>query len=374
MAAPFTNYGGFATPTPVAIGTNANPNWGSTFSGDLINKVNFGAYVREQLYGRCQWVQSGIIQRNSALDMSGGGTRIEVPFFRPFLGTVERIESNATWGASGKGYLSPSKITADKQVAAVMHEGMAWAADDLSAMSSGADPMAAIASYLSDNVLRFRTKKLLKMIDGVLGATGMTSHDIKVARTAAGTSTEANFLSAANVIKATTVLGENASQIRYIAMHSHVVAQLKVLGMLTFSTSALSTGGGIAWGGGGIGIGSTEIANFAGLQVIVDDLLAPTVSATNGDSYPVLLFGPGAVQMGIQRDFRVETERNILSKQWIASADWHQLLHIDGISYGGTDNPDEATLATPGSWELKYPHQQIPVVRMWVNSAYAQNP
>ena len=33
MAAPMQNLGGFTTPTPVAIGSSATPNWGSTFLG-----------------------------------------------------------------------------------------------------------------------------------------------------------------------------------------------------------------------------------------------------------------------------------------------------------------------------------------------------
>ena len=85
MAAVNHNYGTTGTPAPVAIGTRADPNWGSTFLGDLVTKVNFGSYVREQVYGNYRWVQSGIIQRNSALDLSSGGTRITVPYFRPFL-------------------------------------------------------------------------------------------------------------------------------------------------------------------------------------------------------------------------------------------------------------------------------------------------
>ena len=105
MAAVNHNYGATGTPAPVAIGTRANPNWGSTFLGDLITKKPFTDYVREQVYGRCAWVQSGIIQRNTALDMSSGGTRITVPYFRPFLATEEIIQSNTTWGASGAGLI-----------------------------------------------------------------------------------------------------------------------------------------------------------------------------------------------------------------------------------------------------------------------------
>ena len=93
------------TPAAVAIGTRGEPNWGSVFLGDLVTKVNFGQYVREQVYGNYRWVQSGIIQRNTTLDLSSGGTRITVPYFRPFLATEEVIESNTTWGASAAGLI-----------------------------------------------------------------------------------------------------------------------------------------------------------------------------------------------------------------------------------------------------------------------------
>jgi hypothetical protein len=374
MAAVNHNYGATGTPAPVAIGTRADPNWGSTFLGDLVTKVNFGSYVREQVYGNYRWVQSGIIQRNSALDLSSGGTRITVPYFRPFLAKEEQIESNTTWGDSGAGYLSVQKINADSQVAAVFHRGFAWAADDLSKMGAGADPMQAIAGYLVDTIHKNSTATLKAMLDGVLGVAGLASHTVNVARTAAGTSGEANFLSAANVIKATNVMGENAGLLTNIAMHSSVYNYLKVVGMLTFSTSSLSSGGNIAWGGGGVGITSTQIANFAGFNVLVDDTLAPTTSTTNGDSYPVYLFGNGAVQMGVQQDFKIEYERNILSLQDVAACSYHHLLHIDGVSYKGADNPTNTVLATAGSWDLKYDHRQIPVVKLVVNSPYSANP
>jgi hypothetical protein len=78
--------------------------------------------------------------------------------------------------------------------------------------------------------------------------------------------------------------------------------------------------------------------------------------------------------MGVQQDLRIEHERNILSKQNIASCDYHHLLHIDGVSYVGADNPTNAVLSTAGSWALKYDHRQIPVVCLKVNSPYSANP
>ena len=241
-------------------------------------------------------------------------------------------------------------------------------------MGAGADPMAAIASYITDSVLRQRTATLRAMVDGVLSVGALSSHLVDISRKATGTSAEGNFLTAASVIRAGNVLGENAGLLTSAAMHSSVYAYLQTVGMLTFSTSSLSTGGNIAWGGGGVGISSTQIAQFAGLNVIVDDQLAPTTDATNGDKYPVYLFGQGAVQQGIQQDFLVEYERSILSKQDVASCDYHQLLHIDGVSYGGADNPDNTVLSSGASWALKYPHQQIPVVKLTCNTPFSANP
>ena len=43
----------------------------------------------------------------------------------------------------------------------ILHRGGAYAADDLSRLGSGADPMAAIRSYLADCILKLRTTTLL---------------------------------------------------------------------------------------------------------------------------------------------------------------------------------------------------------------------
>ena len=76
---------------------------------------------------------------------------MEVPVRKPLpINPTETvIESNATWGGDGTttGYLDPKKIEAGKQVMPILHRGWAMAADDLSQMGSGTDPMAAIRSY-----------------------------------------------------------------------------------------------------------------------------------------------------------------------------------------------------------------------------------
>ena len=339
-------------------------------------------YIREEVYHRCQWIQSGVVTRNNALDCRAGGTRVRVPFFQVIPEIEEQIRSDALWGESGQGYLTPKGITGDEQIMTILRRGGAWAADDISRLGTGADPLAAIQSYMVRTLLKLRTRTLLSQLDGIFG-TALAANDIDVSQNTTG-ATEANFLSAASVIRGANALGERAEDLTVIAMHSNVYAYLQQVGALTFSTSSLATGGEIVWGGGGVGLTSNSVANFMGYRVIVDDLLAPTVNDGGADQYPVYLMGSGSVNEGVQQDFRMEFDRNILSKQSVMSWDLHAGFHVYGTSWNNAaDNPTNAELATSGNWKLVYGAagtgndgfgaQLVPVVRLTVNTPFAAN-
>ena len=337
---------------------------------DLVTRPEFLNYQREDIYNRCAWIQSGAVVRNSALDARQGGVKVQVPFFKPIDPTEEVIEDNDTWGAGG--YVSPEKITAGDQVMPILHRTFAYASSDLAAMGSGTDPMAAIRSYITRAVLRLRTRTLVSQLTGVFG-TALSGNALDVSQAAAGAG-EANFLSAPNVIRAKHLLGERADQLSIIAMHSDVYGYLQQVGALTFSTSALSTGGAITWGGGGVGLGSDAVATFMGCRVVVDDLLAPTVNAGGADQYPVFLLAPGAIAEGVQQEMRIEADRNILSLQDVLQCNYHYGFHVMGTKYGGADNPTNAVLGTAGSWTLAYTERKMTdVVRLTVNSPFAAN-
>ena len=374
--AEFQNYGGFTTPTPVPIGTQGSPNWGSTFLGDLVTRPEFKGYTLEEVFNRCDWVQSGIIARNSALDCREGGVRITLPMYRPFEAEEERIESNATWGISGAGYLTPQKINAVSSVVPIFHRGFSAASDELAGMGSGTDPLAAIQSYIASSMRRNRTRLLGSMLNGVFGS-ALAANAVSVARTT-GALGEANTLTAGSLLRARNVLGERGSSLTVLAAHSAVINGLIQTGLMTFSTSSISPGAGISWGGGGVGIGpgAMEIGTFAGCRVVQDDTLAPITDPVNGDVFPVYIFAPGAVQEGVQRDFRLRYDTNILSFQDILVADYHGALAIPGVTWqSGTDNPDNTDYATPGNYGLVYSTSKlVPLVRLSVNSAFAVNP
>ena len=358
MAAPFQNYDG------------------GTFLSDLVTRPEFLSYISEEIFERCAWIQSGVMVRNSALDCRAGGVRVRVPFFQPINPTEEIIESNATWGTSGAGYLTPQKITADEQIMTILHRGFAYAVDDLSQLGSGADPMAAIRSYLAKAILKLRTSTLIAQVNGLFD-TALADNVIDKCAGAL-TPDAANYLSAATMAEARAVLGERGEDITAIAMHSSVYYYLVQVGALTFSSSSLVDGGQIQWGGGGINLRSEDVAYFLGARVIVDDMLTPLNEGTTGEypCFPVYCFGGGVVNEGVQQELRTEVDRNILSKQDVMSLDYHFGMHVMGTTWAGAgDNPTNANLETGSNWDLVYQtNKLVPIVQLKVNTPIAPTP
>lgn len=368
MAATYRNYGDFQTPTPVPIGDRAFPNWGSTFAGDLgplVTQPRFGAAVIERLFNSWAWVSSGVMTRNPRIDFTTGH-KIELPMVRPFKAQKEYVESNTTWGASGKGHLTVQKINADSAFVPIQQCAYAGGSDDLAAWMSGLDPIAIMASFIGENMQMHAQETLHAIMDGFFGTAGVLTATHLLDVTAA-TPTEANFLSAATMMRAKSLLGERGQRLTTAAMHSSVANYLATVGMLTFSTAALATGGNIAWGGGGVGINSSTVAEMAGFRVVVDDTLAPAAG-----KYPVYLFEPGIVSTGVRNGLRTRYDTNILSFQNVIAVDWSSAIGVSGISWKGTAQyPTDADFADPDNWESKLTEiQNIGVVKLLVNNPW----
>jgi len=355
---------------------------GGTFLSNLVTRPEFLQYTAEGIFEQSKWVQSGIIQRNAALDARAGGTRVRVPFFDPIAPTETQILSTSTWGGGG-GYLVPANVTADEQIMTILHRGFAYAADDLSKLGSGADPLAHVRNQLTAAINKLKTAtlaaQLLGLFGGISGAgvLGPNQTDKSVAGTSA---TEANYLNVANVVAAKAKLGERGDELDSIAMHSNVAYYLQQVGMLTFSTSALAASGAVVWGGGGVGVQQTEVPFFAGLRVVIDDQLTYLTGGTSTHivKYPVYLFKSGVVSEGIQQDLRLAADRNILSMQDVLAVDYHYGYHIAGTKWAAAgDNPTNAAttgnLAATASWNLVFSTtKMVPVARLLVNTPFDQ--
>jgi hypothetical protein len=360
----------------------SNSNFGGTFLSNLVTRPEFLQYTAEGIFEQSKWIQSGIVQRNAALDARAGGTRVRVPFFDPIAPTETQILSTSSWNG-GLGYLTAQNVTADEQIMTLLHRGFAYAADDLSKLGSGADPLAHVRNQLSAAINKLKTAtlaaQLLGLFGGISGAGVLgPNQSNKSFAGVPGSMTEANFLNVANVVGTKALLGERGDELDSIAMHSNVAYYLQQVGMLVFSTSALSTGGAITWGGGGVGVTAAEVATFAGLRVVIDDQLTALTggTSTHAKKYPVYLFKSGVVSEGIQQDLRLGADRNILSMQDILAVDYHYGYHITGTKWAvAGDNPTNAAttgnLADTASWSLVYSTtKQVPIARLLVNSPF----
>jgi hypothetical protein len=360
----------------------SNSNFGGTFLSNLVTRPEFLQYTAEGIFEQSKWIQSGIVQRNAALDARAGGTRVRVPFFDPIAPTETQILSTSSWNG-GLGYLTAQNVTADEQIMTLLHRGFAYAADDLSKLGSGADPLSHVRNQLSAAINKLKTAtlaaQLLGLFGGISGAGVLgPNQSNKSFAGVPGSMTEANFLNVANVVGTKALLGERGDELDSIAMHSNVAYYLQQVGMLTFSTSALSTGGAITWGGGGVGVAAPEVATFAGLRVVIDDQLTALTggTSTHAKKYPVYLFKSGVVSEGIQQDLRLGADRNILSMQDILAVDYHYGYHITGTKWNvAGDNPTNAAttgnLADTASWSLVYSTtKQVPIARLLVNTPF----
>ena len=353
MAAPFQNYSG------------------GVLLADIVKRNNLSRYVQEAIKERSLFVKSGAVVRNSFLDSREGGTRIQVPEFNPVAPTEEVMNGTATWGTSSAGYLTPQKIGTATQIATIIHRGFAYAVDDIATLAAGEDPMLHIRNQLADAINKLNSARLFYQLHGLFG-TALAANKLDLAKAAASGAAEANYLTGSNVAQARALLGERGDELDTIIVHPNVGFYLYQVGLLTFSSSSLTSGGAITWGGGGVGVGARSIGEFAGMNVIMDPAVNTVAPGTGGHQreFYCYLTKAGSIMEGVQQDLRIEADRNVLSKQDVLSVDYHSTYHVMGTAWGGSfDNPNNSDLATAGNWSATYDIDLIPMVQITVNSS-----
>ena len=352
MAAPFQNY------------------TGGVLLADIVKRNNLSRYVQEAIKERSLFVKSGAVVRSAFLDAKEGGTRIQVPEFNPVAPTEEVMTGAAGWGTGSGGYLTPQKIGSATQIASIIHRGFAYAVDDLATLAAGEDPMNAIRNQLADAINKLNSQRLFYQLHGLFG-TALSSNASDLAVGASSGQAEANYLSASNVAKGRALLGERGDELDTLIVHPNVGFYLYQVGLLSFSTTALSTGTGIQWGGGGVGVDAKSIGTFAGMNVIMDSQVNAVQPGTSGHikEYYCYLVKSGTILEGVQQELRIEADRNILSKQDVLSVDYHTCYHVMGTKWGNAaDNPTNSVLGNKDNWTATYDADLIPMVQLTVNT------
>jgi len=341
----------------------------ATVRSDLIIPEVFTPYLIEATTQTDSFLQSGVVQPLAELNLSAerGGDFVRIPFYKANLsGDFEVLTDSSS--------LTPSKITADQQIAAVLHRGKAFSSRDLASLAIGSstDPMAAIAQKTAAYINNQKQKDLYSCLTGAFGS--INANDSNSALFGLTIDSESGdtptALSPRHVAKAQSLLGDQGSKLTSIAMHSKCYYDLMERRAVDFVLATDVNGGG-ATASGGTFQGAFQNPNFGqfmGLNIIVSDDI-PTTGTGSSTEYSVFMFAAGSVVTGEQAPVRTQTDRDILALEEAMAIDLHYIYHPVGLKYAvSTVNPTRSVLETVGSWSKVYETKNIGIVRATVVS------
>jgi hypothetical protein len=348
----------------------------ATLRSDVIIPEVFTPYLIEASTVRNSFLTSGVVTPLAALDASDGGDKITIPNWKANLtGDAERLTDSTS--------LTPSKITADKQIGVVLHRGRAWESRDLARLAAGSDPMGAIGAKVADYIANEQQKDLIATLKGVFGALGSSNSGAAFAAlTVDASGSGETTLGPRQIAAAEVLLNEDADKLGAIVMHPMVYADLKERKAIDFvsATDARVTASTAAAGsitalnafGGSVAAAYTNnisVPFYMGMRVIRSKDV-PTSGTGSTTKYACYVMATGAVGTGQQAALRSEVDRDILAKSDAMSVDWHNVYHPLGARYIGPVNPTNADLATAANWEKVFETENLGIVRITVTSNF----
>jgi hypothetical protein len=304
---------------------------------DVIIPEIFNPYVLQRTAEKSRLRASGIVGAISGLVVPNGGVTVNMPFWND-LGNGDEVLSDT-------GELTPAKIQADKDIAAVLMRGKAWSANDLATAFSGDDVMGAIASLVADFWARQEQATLLSILAGVFGSSGMAGNVLDISSDTGA----AASISGESLIDAISLLGDSGRNLTGIMCHSAVMYDLAKKKLLDPKMN----------------IGNVETApefqTYLGRQVIDDD-----GCPNSGGVYTTYIFGSGAIGSAVGTPpVPTETERKALAGNDILVNRRTYILHPRGVKWQGSpagSTPSNAELATGANWARVYENKNIRIV------------
>lgn len=312
-----------------------------TIITDVIVPSVFNPYVVERTAELSAFYQSGIIERSEQLDTlaRAGGKLINMPYWQDLDGVDEVLDDETA--------LTVGKISASKDVAALLARGRAWSVNDLAKALSGDDPMAAIGDLVAAYWARRFQAILIATLNGVFGntATGMDDniHDISAESTAATRS-----IAAGTTVDALYKLGDANQRLTGFAMHSATVAKLTKDDLIETIPGSE---------------GKPTIKYFLSKPIVEDDGLP----VSNG-VYTTYIFGQGAFGWGEGAvPVPTETYRDSLAGDDILINRKHFILHPRGVAFKNVSvagaTPSNTELANYKNWERVYEPKNVRIVQ-----------
>lgn len=317
---------------------------------DVIIPELFDPYVVNRTKELSEIFKSGIATSNPEFDRlaSEAAPIHSMPFFEDLTGDSEPIIEGAE--------LTAKQIKSNKDVSTTIRRANMWAATDLAAALSGADPMRAIGDLVAGFWARDTQKELVAVLKGVFGSyvdgdstvTPLSDHILDITGLS---SAAARKISASAFIDALQLLGDAQGSLTSVVMDSATKAYLKKQNLIETERDS----------------DSVEFSTYQDRRVIVDD-----GCPVNNGVHTAYIFGEGALAYGVGNPVgfvATETERDGKKASGIDYLVSRRtfILHPRGIKWTDAvrehiETPTREELANAKNWERVYEPKQIRMV------------
>lgn len=248
---------------------------------DIYNPLTFARRTAEAQINLNAFIASGVMTNDTALASQAavGGTTGEMTNYKPMVNSEPNYSTDNPATIAGTDKLESAVMTYRK-----FYGNRAWSFMDLASMvnlQQGADPVEAVTSKIGQYWANVNQTRVISSSLGVL-ADSVANHSgdmvVSVATDVAGAVTDAERISADVVLDAKQTMGDHASKLNAIAMHSVVKTRLQKQNLIEFIPDAR---------------GETMIPTYLGYRVIEDDQM-PAIAGTNRITYTCVLFAAGS--------------------------------------------------------------------------------
>src|SRR5512136_111149 len=332
-----------------------------TAVSDIIIPTEFERYAIERTAELSNFGQCGIVEHAPEFDAlaNGGGREVKMPFWKDLTATRQLL--------SDSGSLTVNKISADADIARIHNDAQVWSVNHLATVISGDDPMQAIVDLVAGYWARTDEGLVISCLKGMFAAASMSGNLLAIHSESIAGQSASTRLSGATFVDACAKLGDAASRLTAVAMHSATEAALKKLDLIDFLPDSE---------------GKPSLASFQGRRVVVDDSLPTRAGTTDGVVYTTYLFGQGAFAKGVspldgtplQGGFGtegVELARVPLDSDTLLINRRRYILHPRGVKFTSAsvaaDSPTAAELETGANWTRVWEAKNVRLVAITHN-------
>jgi len=327
---------------------------------NIYNPLTFARREQEAQIELNKFITSGVAEMDPLLteQASAGGNQGDLPFYKA-LGTTEPNYSDD----NPANVSTPLGLTNSKMTWRLASQNQSWSVMDLARDLALEDPVAAITNRIGAYWATQNERRIIKSALGVLADNvANDSGDMlyKPGNDANSAVTDAERIGADAVLTAKQTMGDHASQLTAMAMHSVLFTRLQKQNLIDYVPSS---------------DGKIQIPTYLGYTVVVDDSM-PAVAGTYRVLYTVALFGRGLVRMG---NGRVNVPSEMIRKPDAGNGGGEErlysrradIIHPFGFKFTSASvagqSATQAELATAANWDRTHLRKNVPLAFLQVN-------